>query len=120
MWGATRNLYSSKLSHPSGGNVYCGGCGCVTGKIDIMNYKYIKYFFSCKCGNVGKVELYRGIRPWRTRPMRPLYNKDGVYICQNCEMPLFEVKEEAVDNYGFAVICKCGVEYDIKFKRKQD
>ena len=118
MRGATRNLYNSRHSHPSGGLIYCSECGTVTGKIEKMNYRYIKYFFVCKCQNVGEVELYRGKRPWLTYPKRPLYNENNNYICQNCETPIFRVMEDEVDNYSFAVICKCGVEYDMKFKNK--
>lgn len=118
MRGATRNLCGARLSHPGGGMVYCEKCGLVTGKIEKMNYKYLKYIFVCKCQNVGKVELYRGKRPWLTYPKRPLYNENNNYICQNCETPLFWVKNDSVDNHTFAVICKCGVEYDMKFKNK--
>ena len=118
MRGATRNLHYSELSHPSGGTVYCRECGKTVGKIEIMNYKYIKYFFVCKCGNTGKVELYRGKRTALTYPERPLYNNENGYMCQNCETYLFRIENDAVSNYAFDVVCKCGVEYDEEFKNK--
>jgi hypothetical protein len=96
--------------------VYCEKCGSIMGKIEKMNYRYIKYMFVCKCRNVGKVELYRGRRPWLTYPKRPLYNEKNNYICQNCETPVLWVNGDTVEQYSFAVICKCGVEYDMKFK----
>ena len=116
MRGATRNLCDSRLSHPGGGMVYCEKCGSIMGKIEKMNYRYLKYIFVCKCQNVGKVELYRGRRPWLTHPKRPLFNEGDNYICQNCETPLFWVNEDTVEQHSFAVICKCGLEYDMKFK----
>lgn len=115
MMGPTRNLYNSRLSHPAGGNVFCGECGEIVGKIERMNYRYIKYFFVCKCGSVGKAELYRGKRPWLTYPQRQLYGAEHRYMCQNCESPLFFIDVGKVDNYAFAVICRCGVEYDEEF-----
>ena len=118
MRGATRNLSYAKLSHPGGGIVQCSECGAVVGKIEKFNYQYIKYIFVCKCGNVGKAELYRGKKPWLEYPKRPLYNKENHFMCQTCETPLFYVEIDAVDNFGFDVICKCGIEYDVKFKNK--
>jgi hypothetical protein len=116
--GATKNLYSSRLSHPSGGFVYCEKCGTTVAKIERMNYQYIKIFFVCKCGNVGKVELYRGKRQWLTYPERPLYNKENNYMCQNCERNLFSVNKDSVYNCTFYVTCGCGVEYDMEYINK--
>jgi len=119
MRGARRNLSESRLSHPGGGKVYCGECDLLIGKIEMYNYRYIKIIYVCKCGNIGEVELFRGDRPWLQYPKRPLYNKDNRYMCQACETPLFYVEEDNVYNFTFDVICKCGTEYDVKFKNKR-
>ena len=117
MRGPVKNLYNATVLKPNGGIVQCSCCKRVTGRIEGINYKYIEFAFVCKCGEFGKAELYRGKHPHLSYPNRALYNKESVFICQNCERPLFWVKEDAVLNYAFNVICKCGVEYDIKFER---
>ena len=98
-----------------GGNIKCEKCGEVTGYIYEHNHKYIKYRFYCKCGKYGNVEIIRGKRTPLKYPQRRLYQKGSEHICPNCERMLFRVEEETVLNYAFNVICRCGVEYDMKY-----
>lgn len=70
--------------------------------------------FVCNCGLVGKAEIYKE-PPQLEYPERPLYQKDNIHICQNCERPLFWIKPGGCSNYVFSVICKCGIEYDKKY-----
>ncbi|MBR2916816.1 MAG: hypothetical protein IKC07_04385 [Clostridia bacterium] len=118
MRGPWKNLYKVKLSKVSGGNIICEECNNILGSIEPMNYSYIKLAFVCKCKSIVKAELYRGNLPTLTHPNRELYNKDGEYICQNCETPIFKVNEKDIISFAFNAICKCGVEYDVKFKNK--
>ena len=118
MRGPWKNLYKVKLNKVSGGNIICKECNNVLGYIEPMNYSYIKLAFVCKCKNIVKAELYRGKRPSLLHPNRALYNKAGKYVCQSCEIPLFSVKEENCISFAFNAVCKCGVEYDAKFKNK--
>ncbi len=118
MRGPWKNLYKVKLSKVSGGSIICENCNNTLGSIEAMNYSYIKLIFVCKCKSIVKAELYRGKRPILSHPDRMLYNKNGKYICQNCETELFSVNEDEVKSYAFNAICKCGVEYDAKFKDK--
>lgn len=115
----TRNDFNSLISKPDGGIINCDKCGRITGFIYERTHKYINYMFMCKCSNVGRAEIYRGRRPTLEYPMRKLYQKENLHICPNCERIIFRVMDDAVQNYAFNVICKCGVEYDLKYYIKR-
>ncbi len=110
-----RNLYRAEIMKNDGGTVMCKNCGNVTGYIYPYNHKHIKYMFLCKCTGYGKVEISRGKKPKLLYPQRKVYQKENIHICPNCERELFRVEEESVLNYSFNVVCKCGVEYDVKY-----
>ena len=111
----SRNKYNSETMKRDGGLVRCDKCGQITGFIHEGNHKYIKYIFVCKCGSVGKVEIIVDKKPKLEYPCRKIYQNGSVHICPNCERELFWVKEDMVSNYAFNVVCKCGVEYDMKY-----
>lgn len=114
-----RNDFNSNILKADGGVIRCDKCNRVTGFIYERTHEYINYMFMCKCTNVGRAEIYRTRRPVLEYPERKLYQKENIHICPHCERLLFRVMEDAVQNYAFNVICKCGVEYDMKFYIKK-
>lgn len=115
-----RQIYNMRAMKPFGGIVFCTECGYIKGYIYQNSTSYLKLVTRCKCSATNWIEIYRGKKPKFEVPWRPLYEKDGVYICQNCENPLFWVKNDSIKNVSFYATCgRCGVSYDRAFLRKK-
>ena len=114
-----RQIYNIQMMKPDGGIIFCAACGYVKGYIYQNSTSYLKLVTRCKCATTNWIEIYRGKKPDFELPWRPLYEKDGVYICQNCGNPLFWIKRDSIRNVSFYATCgRCGVSYDRTFSRK--
>ena len=101
----------------NGGVFCCSSCNAVLGFLNPQGYKNMKFWALCNCGQDVYFEIYRHKIPELTKPHRPLYKDEYKYLCQTCEEVAFSINKENVRNFAFNYVCKCGIEYDIPFKR---
>ncbi len=119
MGNLIRNEHRAYTQKPDGGEIICKKCNKSVGFINSGMHQYIKFLFYCTCENLGKIELSKGEKPTLEYPRRKIYQKENVHICPSCERELFRVNEDRLFNYTFNAVCKCGIEYDMKYINKK-
>lgn len=106
---------------PRGGFFRCEECSTILGYIDANSYEYLNFHTVCgECGNYGRLEFSRNRDEFKKTVGRAPDFINRVYVCSDCQKPMFSVDDDRCSNFSFYIKCKCGAEYDrrVKFKER--
>lgn len=91
-------------------------------EIELKNFSHFEFHYISE----NDRETYRSIKVFKYKPDvfqrsdTPLYNYDGLYVCQNCNRPIVKVYSDSLLGYSVYVKCLCGEIYDCRRMRKAE
>ena len=105
-----------------GNKLYSTPDNTLAAEIYLKNYKYIELHYITDKDK----ECYRTLKLYKNKPAaqdvvnNPLFNNNGLHICQNCNRPILKINEDEIFSYALYVICQCDTVYDRRRIRDED